>query len=140
MAISGLGQNTHAYQTYFVQQGRASTSAGNGQAPAATQTQPASGGSGASQGLIDQIDQILEKGLQAWAEEKRLEELKAEIRDEVMGELGITTEDLGKMEEEMRKRVEQRIEDMVRERLEAALQQGGEQQRTDAKPSVNIVV
>jgi len=86
------------------------------------------------------IDEILEEGLQAWAEEKRLEKLKEMIQDEVMGELGITTEDLEKMDEVVRNQVEQRIAEMVNERLEAALKQGGEPQRGDARPSFVIVV
>lgn len=136
MAISGIGQNTHAYQTFFAQHGRTSESTGKDKASAAAQALPASGGAGNSQSLIDEI---LEKGLQAWAEEKRLEKLKEMIKDEVMGELGITTEDLEKMDEVVRNQVEQRIAEMVNERLEAALRQGGEPQRGDAKPSIDIL-
>src|SRR3546814_395912 len=84
-----------------------------------------------SQGLIDQI---LEKGLKGWADDRYREKLENKIREQVLAELDLTEDDLSQMGEVVRQRIEQLIEDRVRERLRAAARQ----QRSEAPPFMGM--
>ena len=97
------------------------------------------------------IDQIMEKGLMRWGQDQRMEELKAKLRAEALQGLGLSEDDLAKLEPELQAAIEDRIAQLIREKLEAALeeQQGAGPQVADqstpgksptAKPTFIITV
>jgi hypothetical protein len=78
------------------------------------------------------IDEILKKGLMKWGQDQRLDELKAKLRGDVLKGLGLTEEDLAKMPPDQRADVEKQIDNMIRQRLEAALAEGQDKQNKDS--------
>jgi len=61
--------------------------------------------------------EILEKGLFELVQERQLAALRDEIRDQVLGGLGLGAADLAAMPEAQRREIEQSIEDEVARRL-----------------------
>jgi hypothetical protein len=78
------------------------------------------------------IDEILKKGLMKWGQDQRLDELKAKLRGDVLKGLGLTEEDLAKMPPDQRSDIEKQIDNMIRQRLEAALAEGQDRQNKDS--------
>ncbi len=75
------------------------------------------------------MEEILEKGLLKYAEEKRIEEL----REKILKILGVSAEDLAKMTPEERAELEQRVTEEIQKRLAAE----SELERKNEYPSVH---
>jgi hypothetical protein len=67
------------------------------------------------------LDKIREKGLQAWAQEERLEKLKDKIRQEILKDKKLTEDDLAAMPEEQRLSIEAEIEEIIAKMIEEAI-------------------
>lgn len=69
-----------------------------------------------------ELDEIREKGLTAWAHDKKMEALKERIKDELLAQQGLTKDGVAAMPEAQRTTVETEIARMVEERLQQTLQ------------------
>lgn len=90
----------------------------------------ASGGSADPQRAL--VDAILEKGLHAWAEERQREDLEARIRAQVLADMGLTEDDLSRMDGPRRTEIERRIQEILEQRMRAAMQEKLEQRLRQA--------
>ena len=89
------------------------------------------------------LQEIREKGMTAWAHEKKMEALKERIRDELMARQKLTKEGVAAMPEAQRTTVEQEIarlvEDRLQETMEAQAQDGAQDGKTEGV-LLNIMV
>ena len=67
------------------------------------------------------ISEILEKGIYEYARERRLEKMRAEIRKQIMAEMGVTEESIAQLDTAARAELLQRIEEEVEQRLQERL-------------------
>ena len=89
------------------------------------------------------LDEIREKGMTAWAHDKKMEALKERIRDELMAQQGLTKDGVAAMPEAQRTTVENEIARMVEERLQQTLQAQAEEGAQGGKTEgvlLNIMV
>lgn len=77
---------------------------------------------GAADGSEAVEDAILDKGLAEWAREQQMERLRKKIEAEIMAELGLSGDDLKKMEPEARTRLMSAIQEEVERRIREAMQ------------------
>jgi len=90
-----------------------------------------------------ELDEIREKGLTAWAHDKKMEALKERIRDELMAQQGLTKDGVAAMPEAQRTTVENEIARMVEERLQQTMQAQAEEGAQGGKTEgvlLNIMV
>ena len=69
-----------------------------------------------------ELQLIREKGLTAWAHEKKMEALKERIREQLMAERGVTKEGVAALPEADRTSVENEIARLVEERLQQTME------------------
>lgn len=90
-----------------------------------------------------EIDEIREKGLTAWAHEKKMEALKERIREQLMAERGVTREGVAALPEADRTTVENEIAKLVEERLQQTMEAQAEEAAQGGKTEgvlLNIMV
>ena len=68
------------------------------------------------------LQQIREKGMTAWAHDKKMEALKQRIRDELLAQRGLTREGVDALPEADRTTVENEIARLIEERLQKTLE------------------
>lgn len=66
---------------------------------------------------------ILDKGFSDWVRDMKIEKLKEELRKKVMADMGLTEDQLAKMEAVMRQILEQKIQEEVEKQLAEAVEQ-----------------
>jgi hypothetical protein len=86
-----------------------------GQSESAGQNKPTSS-------LQNDLDQIREKGLSAWAHEQQMEKLKERFRDQVLSDKNMSESDVAAMPTEARATVEDEIAKMVAQKLQEAME------------------
>ena len=69
-----------------------------------------------------EIDEIREKGMTAWAHDKKMEALKKRIEDEIMAQRGLTKEGVAALPEADRTTVENEIARLIEERLQQTME------------------
>lgn len=114
----------------------ANTSSGENPPPIVTDHMRAQGNNGDLVTLPGQstIERIREVGMSAYAEEikaKKLEEMKEKLRKLILGEMGISEEELSKMAPKARAAIEKIIEDEIQKRLAAISEQQNEDKKKD---------
>lgn len=90
-----------------------------------------------------EIDEIREKGLTAWAHDKKMEALKARIEAEIMAQRGVTKEGVAALPEADRTSVENEIAKLVEERLQQTMEAQAEEAAQGGKTEgvlLNIMV
>lgn len=90
-----------------------------------------------------ELQQIREKGLTAWAHEKKMEALKERIREQLMAERGVTKEGVAALPEADRTSVENEIARLVEERLQQTMEAQAEEAAQGGKTEgvlLNIMV
>ena len=89
------------------------------------------------------LQEIREKGMTAWAHDKKMEALKERIRDELMARQGLTKEGVAAMPEAQRTTVEQEIARLVEDRLQKTMETQAQEGAQDGKTEgvlLNIMV
>lgn len=71
--------------------------------------------------LQNDLQQIREKGMRAWAHEQKLEKLKEKLRDQVLTEKKVSEADLAAMPDAQRVAIEGDIEKLIAEKLEEVM-------------------
>ena len=71
--------------------------------------------------LQNDLQQIREKGLRAWAHDQKMEKLKEKLRDQVLSEKKITEDGLAAMPSAQRAAIEGDIEKLIAEKLEEVM-------------------
>ena len=106
-------------------------------------TDPTRQNSPAASPMRSEMDEIREKGLTAWAHEKKMEALKERLRDEILSQRGLAKEGVTALPEADRTTVENEIARLVEERLqqtmEAQAQEAAEGGKTEGA-LLNIMV
>jgi hypothetical protein len=69
-----------------------------------------------------EIEEIREKGMVAWAHDKKMEELRKRIEDEILAQRGLTKEGVDALPEADRTTVENEIARLIEERLQETMQ------------------
>ena len=90
-----------------------------------------------------ELDEIREKGLTAWAHEKKMEALKERIKDELLAQRGLTKDGVAALPEADRTTVETEIARLVEERLQETMQAQAEDAAKGGKTEgvlLNIMV
>lgn len=90
-----------------------------------------------------EIDEIREKGMTAWAHDKKMEELKKRIEDEILAQRGLTKEGVAALPEADRTTVETEIARLIEERLQETMQTQAEDAAQGGKTEgvlLNIMV
>lgn len=90
-----------------------------------------------------EIDEIREKGMTAWAHDKKMEELKKRIEDEILSQRGLTKEGVAALPEADRTTVENEIARLIEERLQETMQSQAENAAQGGKTEgvlLNIMV
>ncbi|WP_428151539.1 hypothetical protein [Brevundimonas sp.] len=90
-----------------------------------------------------EIDEIREKGMVAWAHDKKIEELKKRIEDEILAQRGLTKEGVAALPEADRTTVENEIARLIEDRLQETLQAQAEEAAQGGKTEgvlLNIMV
>lgn len=77
--------------------------------------------------LGDDLDQIREKGLSAWAHEQQMEKLKERLRAEVLAGKAMSEQDVAALPAEQQLSVEAEIEKMIVQKLQEAMQRAVEE-------------
>ena len=72
--------------------------------------------------MRSEIEEIREKGLTAWAHDKKMEELKKRLEDEIMAQRGLTKEGVAALPEADRTTVENEIARLIEERLQQTME------------------
>ncbi len=70
----------------------------------------------------DDLAQIREKGLSAWAHDQQMEKLKQQLRDKVLSEKKMSEGDVAAMPDEQRATVEDEIARLIAQRLQEAME------------------
>ena len=68
-----------------------------------------------------EIDEIREKGMTAWAHDKKMEALRQRIKDEIMAQRGLTKEGVAALPEADRTTIENEIARLIEERLQKTM-------------------
>jgi hypothetical protein len=79
------------------------------------------------------LDQIREKGFQAWAKEEQLEKLRDKIRRELLEDKKLSEEDLAAMPEQQRLSIEAEIEEIIAKMIEEAIRTAVEEAAKQGK-------
>ena len=90
-----------------------------------------------------ELDEIRDKGLTAWAHEKKMEALKERIKDELLAQRGLTKDGVAALPEADRTTVETEIARLVEERLQETMQAQAEDAAKGGKTEgvlLNIMV
>ena len=90
-----------------------------------------------------EIDEIREKGMTAWAHDKKMEALKKRIEDEILSQRGLTKEGVAALPEADRTTVENEIARLIEERLQETMQTQAEDAAKGGKTEgvlLNIMV
>ena len=86
--------------------------------------------------LQNDLEQIREKGLSAWAHEQQMEKLKQKIRDQILSERKLSEDDLAAMPAVQRESVEAEIQKLIEEKileaLKAAIEEAARKGKTQA--------
>ncbi|KDP93943.1 MAG: hypothetical protein KJ728_01075 [Alphaproteobacteria bacterium] len=72
--------------------------------------------------LQNDLDQIREKGLSAWAHEQQMEKLKARLREQVLSDKNMSERDVAALPKEARATIEDEIAKLVAQKLQEALE------------------
>ena len=114
-----------------------------GKAPTAADKAKAAADASAAQQSAD-LAEIRKKGLYAWAQEKKWEKLKAQIRDQVLHERGLTEDGVAGMNPTDRLSLNKTIEEEVAARVKDVMQKDLESQaKGDArqnKPPAPMII
>ncbi len=89
------------------------------------------------------LQQIREKGMTAWAHDKKMEELKQRIRDDILAQRGLTKDGVAALPEADRTTVENEIARLVEERLQTTMEAQAEEAAQGGKTEgvlLNIMV
>lgn len=85
------------------------------------------------------IDEILKKGLSAWAHEQKMEALKEKLRAQILSDKGLSEQDLAAMPVERRDTIEREIQKLIEEKLKEALQKAVEDAARTGKTEAVLV-
>jgi len=89
------------------------------------------------------LDEIREKGMTAWAHDKKMEALKERIKEELLAQRGLTKDGVAALPEADRTTVENEIARLVEERLQETMQAQAEDAAQGGKTEgvlLNIMV
>lgn len=91
-----------------------------------------------------QLEEIRKKGIYAWAQEQKLEALKAKIRAQMLHEKGFTEKDVAAMAPEARKGFETSLQEeiarLVKEAMEKALTHQAKDDARQGKPRAPMII
>ena len=89
------------------------------------------------------LDEIREKGMTAWAHDKKMEELRKRIENEILAQRGLTKEGVAALPEADRTTVENEIARLIEERLQETMTAQAEEAAQGGKTEglmLNIMV
>nr|WP_313417376.1 hypothetical protein [Brevundimonas diminuta] len=85
-------------------------------------------------GTRTELDDIREKGLRAWAQEQKMETLRAKVRAQIMSDRKLTESGLAAMSKEARTSIENEIAKLIEVKMQEAIAQMVEEGVGTGKP------
>jgi hypothetical protein len=90
------------------------------------------------------LDEIRKKGLYAWAQEQKFENLKAKVRAQLLDEKGLSEKDVAGMDDKSRSSFEASLQEQIAQRVKEAMQSSLEHQAKDdakqGKPAAPMII